>query len=98
MAMNEYLGIWQLNDLKDAISSVEVAGSIVEVANLLLVDEADASETFVSLVPMVKKSAAALVGEAKGLSGRLCSKLHSIMRYTIRKMYRKSLAWFKIEI
>lgn len=71
-----------MKDLKDAISSVEVAGSIVEVANLLLVD---ASETFVSLVPLLKKSAAALVGEAKGLSGRLCSKLHSIMRYAIRK-------------
>ncbi len=61
--------------------------SSVEAANLLLVAEADASGTlFVSLVPLAKadiKSAAALVGEAKGLSGRLCSKLHSIMRHAI---------------
>jgi hypothetical protein len=79
----EYLGIWQLKDLKAAISSVEEAGRIDEVANLLLVHGAEPSGALPSLDPLAKadiNSAPALVGDAKGLSGRLCSnKLQTIM-------------------
>lgn len=84
----EYLGIWQLKDLKAAISSVEVAGSIDEVANLLLEDGAEPSRALPSIDPLAKadtNSAPALVGDAKGLSGRLCSKkLHTNMIETMK--------------
>lgn len=45
-----------------------------------LVDAAEPSESMASVGPPLEKAAmkspAAFVGEAKGLSGRLCSKLH----------------------
>lgn len=65
---------------------MDAAGSIVAVASLFSADEAEASGSLNTLDPLAKadmKSAPALVGDAKGLSGRLCSKLHSIMRKTI---------------
>lgn len=80
-----YLGIWQLKDLNDAMSSVEVAGSR-EVDKLMLAVVAEASDESLASEDKTGKadmySRAPLVGEAKGLSGRLCSKLHSI-----RKIY-----------
>lgn len=75
-----------MKDLNDATSSVDAAGSIAEVANLLLIAASQASGSLASREPLAKadmKSAAALVGDAKGLSGRLCSKLHSIVKRTI---------------
>lgn len=60
-----------------------VDGSTDEVANLVVDAAAEASGSLASLDPLAKaymKSAAALVGDANGLSGRLCSKLHSIAR------------------
>ena len=76
----QYLGIWQLKDLKVPMSRADAAGSNVLVPNLELADAAKPSASMASLDPLEKatmKSPSAFVGEAKGLSGRLCSKLHA---------------------
>ena len=89
----QYLGIWQLKDLKVPMSRADAAGSNVLVPNLELADAAKPSASMASLDPLEKatmKSPSAFVGEAKGLSGRLCSKLHlfinhfSLKRQTFR--------------
>lgn len=70
----ENLGNWQLlYGLKDPISREAEVGSNLLVPNLELLD---ASESMASNGPLEKgptKSPTAFVGEAKGLSGRLCS-------------------------
>lgn len=74
-----------MKDLKDATSSVEAAGSS-EVAKFMLA--AAASESLASVVPLGKEdvySPAPFVGDAKGLSGRLCSKLHAL-NYKVHKL------------
>lgn len=69
------LGIWQLN-LKDAMSSEPLAGIKFEVTKLLLAeDEPSFSAPLATLEKADKYSEQPLVGDAKGLSGRLCSKL-----------------------
>lgn len=74
----ENLGNWQLKDLKDPISRADAdGGSNVLVPDLELADVAEASEQMASIGPLengATKSPPAFVGEAKGLSGRLCSK------------------------
>jgi hypothetical protein len=50
-----YLGIWQLKDLKDAMSRADAAGSNELLApNLGLADAAEASESMTSLGPLEK--------------------------------------------
>lgn len=72
-----YLGIWQLKDLKDAMSRAALAVVKLEETKLLLAADVPASFS----VPLAlfekaeKYSPVPLVGDAKGLSGRLCSKL-----------------------
>lgn len=72
-----------MKDLNDAMSSVEVAGSR-EGDKLMLAVVAEASDESLASEDKTGKadmySRAPLVGEAKGLSGRLCSKLHSIRK------------------
>ena len=63
------------------MSRGDAAGSNVLVPNLKLTDAAEASVSMATLGPLEKGAmkspgTAAFVGEAKGLSGRLCSKLH----------------------
>lgn len=72
-----------MKDLNDAMSMAEVPGIKGEVTGLLLLggeDEAETAPSFsaspTTLVKEEKYSVEALVGDAKGLSGRLCSKLH----------------------
>ena len=85
----QYLGIWQLKDLKVPMSRADAAGSNVPVPNLELADAAEASASMASLGPLEKGAMkppgpVAFVGEAKGLSGRLCSKLHAFKILTIK--------------
>lgn len=71
------------------MSSVEAAGSS-EVAKFMLA--AEASESLASVVPLGKEdvySPAPFVGDAKGLSGRLCSKLHAL-NYKVHKLQQCS--------
>lgn len=49
-----YLGIWQLKELKDPMSRADAPGSNVPVLNLVLADEAEASESMASLGPLEK--------------------------------------------
>lgn len=66
------------------MSRAEAGGSNVPVPNLELADAAEASASMASLSPLEKgamKSPPAFVGEAKGLSGRLCSKLHLLISH-----------------
>lgn len=70
-----YLDAWKLKDLKVPTSKVEAPGS-KEVAKLVL---AEASELLASPAVLEKPetySTATLVGDANGLSGRLCSILY----------------------
>lgn len=85
-----YLGTWQLNDLKEAISSEAVlAGTrFAGVTTLLLLSEEE-DEDEASLEKAVKYSPQPLVGDAKGLSGRLCSKLH--LNNFINIFYQKQI-------
>lgn len=76
--VNTNLGNWQLKDLKGAISSEELAATEVEVTKLLLAEDEGGTVAVsfsVSLPPFIMKaekySPEPLVGEAKGLSGRL---------------------------
>lgn len=50
----QYLGIWQLKDLKDPMSRADADGSNVLVPNLELADAAEASESMASLGPLEK--------------------------------------------
>jgi len=66
------------------MSRADAAGSNVLVPNLELADAAEASASLASLGPLEKatrKSPSPFVGEAKGLSGRLCSKLHLFINH-----------------
>jgi len=62
------------------MSRAEAGGSNALVPNLELAVAPEASASMASLGPLEKETMksppAAFVGEAKGLSGRLCSKLH----------------------
>lgn len=86
-----YLGIWQLKDLKEPMSR---AGD--DVGSNVLVPNLESSKSMASLTPLEKwatKFPEAFVGEAKGLSGRLCSKLHLFRKKLIFKY--KRLGYFK---
>jgi len=66
------------------MSRAEAGGSNALVPYLELADAPEASASMASLGPLEKetmKSPAAFVGEAKGLSGRLCSKLHLFINH-----------------
>ena len=80
-----YLGIWQLKELKDAMSNALFAGSKVEETQLLLTEEArtEASLSASAWEKADKYSPEAFVGDAKGLSGRLCSKLQLVTKMHI---------------
>ena len=77
-----YLGIWQLKELKDAMSNALFAGSKVEETQLFLTEEAE-TEASLSALALEKANECppeAFVGDAKGLSGRFCSKLQTYKR------------------
>ena len=51
---HQYLGIWQLKDLKGPMSRADADGSSALVPNLEPADEAEASESMASLGPLEK--------------------------------------------
>jgi len=66
------------------MSIADAGGSNALVPNLELTDAPEASVSMASTVPLEKetiKSPAAFVGEAKGLSGRLCSRLYLFINH-----------------
>lgn len=73
------------------MSSVEVAGTMVEVIELLLADDVKGPFFAASIVLMEKAVTyfSAALGDANRFSGRLCSKLYQ--KYNIIQLQRGSL-------